>query len=424
MKVLQVNKFFYMKGGSEAYLFSLIDGLKAYGVDVAEFAMKDPENLSSNWEQYFVSEINYETKSFLKKIRFAGKIIYSIEAKNKIAGLLDIFKPDIVHLHIFQHQLSASILPEIKKRNIPIIYTAHDLKSVCPNYKMLAHGRVCEACKGHKYYNCLRSKCVKGSSLKSAVNVIEMYFHLWRRYYDLIDLIITPSNFYREKLVEWRFPPEKVIHVPNFIDEEKFRPSYEHKDYFIYLGRLSEEKGIMTLLNAMKKVPKGRLVIIGTGPLEKEVRDTIEYDELSNVELVGFQSGEALNNYIRSSMFSVIPSEWYENGSISLLENFASGKPVIGANIGGIPEHISYGVDGLIFRSRDPDDLAEKINSLFDAPEKLADMGKAARNKVERLYSKKNHINSIIDIYDHVYDTFHSAGKGLREGGIAMRLGK
>lgn len=400
MKILQVNKFFYRKGGSEAYLFSLIGGLKGYGHSVAEFAMCDEKNHESDWSKFFVSPVNYETKRKVEKISVAGKIIYSIEAKKKISQVLDIFKPDLVHLHIFQHQLSASILPEIKKRNIPIVYTAHDLKSICPNYKMLSHGVVCEACKGHKYYQCLKNKCVKESYLKSFINVIEMYFHHWRKYYDLIDLIITPSNFYRKKLVEWRFPADKVIHVPNFIDEKQIIPHYEHNGYFIYLGRLSEEKGVLTLVKAMAKVPKGRLVIVGTGPLEDEIKRQIAAQNLSNIQMVGFQSGDALNSYIANSMFSVMPSEWYENGPISLLENFACGKPVLGANMGGIPENITHGKDGLIFRSKDSGDLADKINFMLDNPEKLPEMGKLARKKVEKLYTKKKHFENILGIYN------------------------
>ena len=182
MRILQVNKFFYLKGGSEVYLFSLIEELKELGHSVAEFAMFDERNHGSQWSKYFVSAVDYEAKKISEKFKAAGRIIYSIEAKKNIGTLLDEFRPDLVHLHIFQHQISASILPEIKTRNIPIIYTAHDLKSICPNYKMLAHGSICEACKGHNYWQCFLKKCVKDSFLKSFINMFEMYFHHWRKY--------------------------------------------------------------------------------------------------------------------------------------------------------------------------------------------------------------------------------------------------
>ncbi|MCF8070367.1 MAG: glycosyltransferase family 4 protein [Desulfobacterales bacterium] len=402
MKVLQVNKFFYLKGGSETYLFSLIDGLKGSGLSVAEFAMADPRNRDSEWSPYFTSTIDYNTTKIIEKIKFATKILYSFEAKNNISRLLDKFKPDIVHLHIFQHQLSPSILPEIKKRNIPIIYTAHDLKSACPAYLMLSHGHICEKCKGHKYFNCLTNKCVQNSYLKSSINMVEMYFHLWMKYYDLIDLIITPSDFHRKKLIEFRFPAEKVVHVPNFVDETRFTPNYSNEGYFIFLGRLSEEKGIVTLLKAMENVTKGKLIIIGTGPLALQVQEKISSAKLKNIEVVGQQSGTALTQYIKNAMFSILPSECYENGPISLLENFACGNPVIGANIGGIPEHIDDNVDGLIFEPKDHGDLAEKINLLLSNPKRLETMGRAARQKAEKLYSKNQHIRTIIGIYDRL----------------------
>ncbi len=399
MKILQVNKFFYLKGGSEAYLFPLIDGLKKTGHHVAEFAMHDPKNQQSDWSDFFTSPVNYDTTNLWQKVKFAGKIIYSVEARNNIGRLLDKFRPDIVHLHIFQHQLSPSILPEIKKRNIPIVYTAHDLKSVCPNYKMLSHDRVCEKCKGHKYYNCLINKCVKNSSLKSLINVIEMYFQLWRKYYELIDLIITPSDFYRKKLIEFRFSEKKVIHIPNFVDEHLFSPSYTHDGYFIYLGRLSEEKGILTLIDAMKGVTRGKLIIIGTGPIEGQIISKLASLGLKNIELVGFQTGDALNNYISNAMFSIMPSEWYENGPISLLESFACGKPVIGSDMGGIPEHITHGKDGFIFESKNSKDLANKINILLNDPDLLESMAKAARNKAQELYTKDKHLKTMIRLY-------------------------
>jgi len=381
MKILQINKFFYLKGGSEAYLFSLINGLKKHGIEIAEFAMQDSRNHESIYQKFFVSPIDYETDKTYQKIKFVSKIIYSFEAKKKIAMLLNKFKPDIVHLHIFQHQISPSILPEIKKRHIPIIYTAHDLKTICPNYKMLSHGNVCEECKGHKYYKCVKNKCVKNSYLKSIINSIEMYFHHWRKYYELIDLIITPSDFYRKKLIEFKFPADRVIHIPNFVDDKLFRQSYYNDGYFIYLGRLSEEKGLLTLIKAMRTLKDAKLKIIGTGPLEDEIKKSISSLRLTNIELVGFQSGAALEKYISNAMFTIIPSEWYENGSISLLESFAYGKPVIGSNIGGIPEHISHGRNGLIFKTKDPADLAEKINILVNDSQRLKTMLKASQRQ-------------------------------------------
>jgi glycosyltransferase involved in cell wall biosynthesis len=344
--------------------------------------------------------VDYDDQGGLRqKLRDAAKIIYSFEAKEKIAKILDGFRPELVHLHIFQHQLSTSILPEIKKRGIPAVYTAHDLKSVCPNYKMLTHGTVCERCKGHRYYRCVRYRCTKNSYAKSLVNMVEMYSQLFWKHYDLIDLIITPSEFYRKKLVEFRFPDRKVIHIPNCVDVKRCVPKYQHKNYCLFLGRLSEEKGIGTLVEAMKTVKNGKLVIAGTGPLEKEISRKIESEKIRGIEMVGFKTGDDLAELIRNAICAVLPSEWYENGPMSLLESFAYGKPVIGSNIGGIPEHINEGVDGLLFEAGNSDDLAEKIRMMCADGKRTVEMGKRAREKAESLYSVESHMERLLEVY-------------------------
>ena len=403
MNILQVNKFQYIKGGSEVYLFALEDELWRKEYTLAKFAMYDDRNRPSPWSDFFVGNIDYD-KSGLKN-RFAGatKIIYSFEARQKIGRLLDVFSADLAHLHIFQHQLSASILPEIKKRGIPIVYTAHDLKSICPNYKMLTHDGICERCKGGKYYQCFIHKCVKDSRIKSLINVVEMYFHAFMGWYELIDLIIAPSDFYRRKLAEFRFPEDKIVHLPNFIDESRYEPCYEPGDYFLYFGRLSEEKGVSTLVEAMRKIKSCRLVIAGTGPAKEKIDDAIDRFNLTHVELVGYKTGNDLAGLIRGARFTVLPSEWYENGSIAQLESMAYGKPVVGADIGGIPEHIDHGLNGLIFESGNPQDLADKLNCLVSDNEKCISMGKAARCKLETDYAKKRHLEALTQIYEDLH---------------------
>lgn len=399
MRILQINKFYYLKGGSEAYLFELEKEINRLGHPLIQFSMKHKKNRASRWAEYFVDNIDYDRAGLFDKINSGIKIIYSYEAKKKIRLLIEKSKPNIAHLHLFQHQLSPSILAELKKRDIPIIYTAHDLKSICPNYKMYTQGKICERCKGHKYYNCFIHKCTKDSYLKSLINTFEMYVHTLLRYYNLIDLIITPSDFYRKKLIEFRFPRRKVIHIPNFVDLDLLKPSYNHKGYFIYFGRLSGEKGLLTLLEAMRRIKKGKLVLAGTGPMKEPLEERVKALGLNNIKMVGFQSGRALSSLIQNSICSVLPSRWYENGPMSVLESFAHGKPVIGSNIGGIPEHINHGEDGMVFEPGNVEDLVEKLNILLCNYRQAAEMGRNARKKAEKLYSKKLHSKKLLEIY-------------------------
>jgi len=400
MRVLSVNKFHYLKGGSETYYFSLNKLLSQHGHEVISFSMKDEKNIPNVYSEYYVENIDYSKKTTLiNKVRLAAKFIYSFEAAEKLDRLITDYKPDIAHLHIFQHQLSPSILWTLKKHGIPVVYTAHDFKMICPNYKMLAQGEICEACKGGRYLSCLQKRCISGSLFNSLLNVKEAYVHKILKSYDIIGRIITPSNFYREKFIEFGIDSEKVKYVPNFLFEADYTPAYSFKDYFVYAGRLSDEKGVDTLLQAMKRV-EGKLKIAGTGPTEERLKAYTKDEGLENkVEFIGYKTGDELKNILKDAMFVVVPSKWYENAPYSILEAMASGKAVIGSNIGGIPELIRNDVTGLIFQPENSQDLAGKINQLLDSPELITDFGKRAREAFERYYGSEEHYKRILEIY-------------------------
>jgi len=293
----------------------------------------------------------------------------------------------------------------LKKYNIPIVYTAHDLKMICPNYKMLASGEVCEACRGERYYNCLKNKCVRDSYSNSLLNAAEAYTHKMLKSYDLIDKIITPSDFYRKKFIEFGVDKGRMEYIPNFLDGSRYVFQQGHGDFFTYFGRLSEEKGIETLLRAMKKV-KGKLKVVGTGPLGEILKEYTGREGLgAKVEYLGFKSGDELKNIIRNSMFIIVPSEWYENCPYSVLEAMASGKAVVGSDMGGIPELVSDSETGLIFESGSAGDLADKINLLLDNPELTAAFGENARRKFEISFSKEQHYKKILDIYKELIES-------------------
>ena len=273
MKILMVNKFFYIKGGSETYYFALKRKLEKEGHIVIDFSMKDKKNFESKDADYFVDNVDYSgSTSLINKLKMGINIIYSQEAKRKFEELVIKTKPDIVHLHIFQHQLSPSILDVCKKYNLPTVYTAHDLKMVCLNYKMMHHGHVCEDCKDGHMYHCALNKCVKDSFSKSCINTVEGYLHKWRKSYDAIDYIITPSEFYKTKFEEFGVQPNRLVHIPNFLDREvpTVNDREDQEKYYLYFGRLSEEKGILTLIKAIENV-NANLYIVGSGPLKGEI---------------------------------------------------------------------------------------------------------------------------------------------------------
>ena len=400
MKILMVNKFYYIKGGSETYYFELKRLLESKGHTVIDFSMQDEKNFVSPYSNYFVENVDYNNKEgIFSRIKAAADIIYSFESKRKFERLVNEVKPDCIHLHIFQHQISPSILDVIKKYHIPTIYTAHDLKMLCLNYKMMHHGKLCEQCRGGKYFYCVLNKCVKDSYLKSCVNVVEGYMHRWRHSYDAINVIITPSLFYKKIFEKFGINCNRVIHIPNFIDFNKHEIEFseDRENYYLYYGRLSKEKGIMTLIKAVENL-NVQLKIAGTGPLEEDVRQYVADKKISNIMFLGFKTGKDLSNIVGNAKAIILPSEWYENGPYSAIEALQLGRPIIGADIGGIPELIDN--NGYLFKSRNIDSLKDAILKLEKLDNEQYGVFKDnSLNLFERNYTNEKHYRLLKEAY-------------------------
>ncbi len=395
MKILMVNKFFYIKGGSETYYFALRRMLEALGHTVIDFSMEDEKNFPSPYSSFFVSNVDYNGKLSLgKKLSAAVNLIYSREAKKKLEALIRQEQPDIAHLHIFQRQISLSILDVLKAHNIPVIYTAHDLQMLCPNYQMLTKGKPCEQCNGGHYMACTKNRCIKQSLSKSLLGTVEAYYHKLTKRYDIIDHIITPSAFYKEKFEEFGVSPERVTHIPNFLDRScpEVTPSDE-PPYYLYLGRLSHEKGIPTLIEAARRTGI-RLKIVGSGPLYAELKQ----QESDCIRLLGFKSGQELTDLVGNAKAVVLPSEWYENGPYSAIEALQLSRPLIGARIGGIPELIRE--NGFLFDSGNTQDLCQAILRMEAlSPEAYQAACQASRDLFEACYTKQAHLLRINQVY-------------------------
>jgi glycosyltransferase involved in cell wall biosynthesis len=359
--------------------------------------MHHSQNITSPFSKYFVSNVDFDAgKSFAKKLKFATKILYSIEAKRKLETLLNDEKPGIAHLHKIPHQISPSIIHILRKRNIPIVMTLHDYKMVCASYRLLTNGKVCEQCSEGKYYWCFINRCAKNSYIKSALNVMEMYLHhKLLHMYDLVDVFISPSKFLKRKMEEMGFK-KRIEYLPNFVNTDEYVPAFDYKEKAIYYaGRLSDEKGLSALIEAAKGVDV-KLRIMGDGPLREE----LEKRKGDKTYFTGHLPRQKLKNLARQSMAMVIPSEWCENNPRSLIEAFALGKPVIGARIGGIPELIKDGETGLTFESGSVPDLKRKLNRLVSMSKReIRDMGKAARRLVEEEFSAEKHYEKLTEKY-------------------------
>lgn len=403
MRILLVNKFYYLKGGSERYFFDLKRLLEQKGHEVIVWSMKSEKNLSSPYEKYFVSEVSFNTQGLILKARGASRIFYSFEAKRKIEQLIKDTKPDLVHLHNIAHQISPSILPVFKKYNLPVVQTLHDYKLICPNY-LLYHQKICEECKSKNYHQAVKNKCVKKSTSKSLLVCLEMYFHKFLKIYEKnINVFISPSRFLKDKIDDWKVVNNRIVHLPNFISLKGLEPQYESGDYLLYFGRISREKGLLTLIKAIGELKHVNLKIVGHGPMLNEVRDLTKAKNWSNITYLDHQDFDQLKELIRQARIVVLPSEWYENMPYTILESFALGKPVIGANLGGIPELVVPNQTGLLFEAGDIEDLKKHIKQVWDQPEKITQMGQQARKLVEDKYNQDIHYQDLFNIYKSVH---------------------
>jgi len=398
--LLAINNYYYDRGGSEAIFFAHNRLFEELGWQVVPFSMQHEGNHASEWSEYFIEDLEMNGRySLAQKLRRLPKVIYSIEARQRLDSLIHRVHPDIAHAHNIYHHISPSILGLLKRRGIPTVLTLHDLKIACPAYNMLAADGVCERCRGGKLYNVVTNRCIAGSAAMSFVVMIEAVVHkLLGSYRRHVDSFIVPSRFYIEKFAEWGLSGAKFRHVPNFVDAPRYEPDYAAGNRFVYFGRIVRQKGVATLIRAVAQARRP-LLVAGTGPDLEAMRE-LAAELQADVTFAGHLSGAALHDVIRSARAVVLPSEWYENAPVSLLEAYALGKPVIGARIGGIPELIREQETGACYRSGDVAALADALEQFASRSSgQIAEMGRAARSWVEKDYTLPMYRQRIMAVY-------------------------
>ena len=399
MRILLVNKFHWLKGGSETYYFGLGKMLKKNGHEVAYFSMKDKNNIKTGDKEYFVEASDMNSKRITKAL----SIIYNRKNRKKMEEALNDFKPDIVHLNNFQRQLSASIIYPIKKRNIPIVLTMHDAQAMCPAITMMdKDGNICDKCVNGKYLNCIKHKCIKNSKLKSILGAIEgKYYRIKKIYNNRIDYIITPSNFIRNKLISDGIEKNKIVTIHNYVELHNHHLKRTNNNYIFFFGRLSKEKGVINLINAFIKLSGGNLYIAGDGPERNNLEKIIKENKLEKrVKLLGYLDSSKVIDFITNCKFVVVPSICSENCPYSVLETMMVGKPIVGSNVGGIPELIINNKNGFIFDSYSIDDLYKKMKILLENPKIVDDFSKYSQKLAKENYTETVYYKKIFDIYN------------------------
>lgn len=395
MKVLLVNKFFFTKGGAETVFFQERSMLLNEGVDIVDLSMRHEKNIESKFSDFFVNNVDYyENASIANKLKTAVNFIHNNEACCKMQALLEQEKPDLVHFHNIYHQLTPSIIKVAKQFGCKTILTAHDTKIVCPSYTMYRDGHTCEACVHGSVFNATRYRCQEGSLFKSLLLSIEATYQQISKNYQHLDVIISPSRFLG-RLIQQKLPSNRIEVIVNGIDQHVNLDDINDHGYFLYLGRLSSEKGVSTLAKAHQLMKqKAELKIVGVGPASEELK--LNYPA---AELLGFKSGDALRSLIKNAKAIVVPSECYENCSMSVLEAMVYQKPVIAANIGGIPEQVRDGIEGYLFAAGDAQSLANKLDLLMENPLLVETMGKNARQRLLTKYSLRQHKADLLALY-------------------------
>lgn len=368
MRILQINKFFYRRGGADHHFFDLSDLLKSKGEEVIHFSMKHPDNLSSPYEKFFVSEVNFE-KTTVDSVLKSGRVFYSAEANKKLDRLIKETKPDIAHAHLVYHQLPPSLLEVLKRNNVPVVMTIHDWKPICPNYLLYTEGRPCARCKDKKYYHCLQYKCVEDSYAKSFLASMESYFHHAKRYYeDCVDMYVAPSRFVKEMFLSFGWKESKIKVLPHFLPDSFSRVSVPPANpvlaSFAYIGRLSKEKGADRLVKYWaKKRVNHQLDVYGSGPLENDLARFLEKNKIQNIRLMGRAARESINFSKYTAI--IIPSEFYETFGLVAIESWARGVPIIARDSGGLAELMESSKAGLAF-DWENDSLAKALDEIRD----------------------------------------------------------
>jgi glycosyltransferase involved in cell wall biosynthesis len=398
--LLSINNYFYPRGGAEVLFLEQNRLFESAGWQVVPFAMRHPQNLPTPWADYFPDEIEFgRSYGFATKLLHAQRVIFSLQSRRRLRALLKQVRPRIAHAHNIYHHLSPSILPTLRKAGIPVVMTVHDLKLACPAYTMMAANKPCERCRGGRIHNVAVHRCIKGSLALSSLIMVETFVHRLLRLYDAnVSRFVVPSRFVLDKLVQWGWARDRFVHIPNFVDVERFQADRPIGKRFVYCGRLQNLKGVETLVRAAA-LARAPVTIVGGGPDETRLRK-LSAELRADVEFLGHLPKEALIGVVQSARAIVVPSEVHENAPLAVLEGYAAGRPVIGARIGGVPELVREDETGLLFPSGGVAALAAALDRFAALPDaRLTEMGAAGRRWVEQDFTATHYRNRLLQLY-------------------------
>lgn len=398
MRILLANKFFYHHGGPETVLFAQRDLLRSAGHEVIDFSMQDPRNEPSAYARYFGPHMDLQAvKPTRGSLQTAWRFLDSRPASENMRRLVRDCRPDIAHLHSINHQLTPSIIRVLRDEGVPVVMTLHDYKLVCPAYTLLADGKICEKCSDGRFYNAVRTNC--RGPVRSPLLAAESYIHHSQKdSYDGVGLFLSPSQFLADKFREMGFKhPIEVL--PNPLKTAPQAGSdCARGDHFVFVGRAVPEKGLRTLCAAALRAGVC-IKIAGDGPQLEELRR--DFDRYSSIDLLGRVDPERARQLMREARAALVPSEWYENQPMVILEAMSQGTPVIASNLGGNSELVRDGETGLLHIAGDVADLSAKLSHARAHADEMAAMGERGRAFAAR-FAPEEHLRQLLDVYERV----------------------
>ncbi len=402
MRILHVNKFLHRRGGSEAYMLDLAELQRRAGHEVDFFSMQHPENDAAELDRYFPPylELNPPPPTLPRRLKAAARMVWSLSAARGMEDAVRELRPDVAHLHLIHHQLSPSILRPLVDHGIPTVMTLHDFKLACPTYHFLDKGKLCEACLGGKFHHAALRKCKGGSLIESSLLAAELSIHTYLGAYAPVQVFICPSRFIAEKMGQARVFPDRLRVLPHFAVSAGVQTKRQPGGNLLYAGRLSSEKAVDVLIKAVGSMnPLPVLDVAGAGPEGERLESLAQAQAPGAVRFLGRLSRPELQGRLATAAALVIPSRFYENQPMIILEAFAAGIPVVGSDFGGIRELVEHGVDGLLVPPEQPDALADALRELLADPDRAFRMGQAGRAKVRDHFSVERHLRELEGLY-------------------------
>lgn len=401
MRVLFANNYYYLRGGSERILQGEMELLAQSGHRVTIFTRRLEKNDPAEYEDLFPPDLSHGDVPFINNVKVAFNRIHASDASRALGAVARVFRPDLLHAHNVYGRLGTSVLSAAQRIGVPAVITLHDYRLICPTYLLLRNASTCDICVRGQFYRCLSHNCHEGGLAASLVQTMESYANRWLKRWESAAKFLCVSRFMLKQFLHSGIDKSKLVHLPNFVRTDRCNPRFEPGEYALFVGRLSREKGVHTLVDAVRGTCL-KLRIVGDGPEMAALKRRVKQARITNVRLMGFRAGKELEALYHGAAFVVVPSEWYETFGLTVGEAFAYGKPVIGSEIGAIPELVRHEENGLLFAPGNVEDLREKMLQLRAMNDRIQGFGRSGRELMKTQFNPTRHLAKLLEVYESV----------------------